>query len=109
MAKVNAMIEIVREYPASLLFTASATLVSLLILAAADASPGRHLRRAILSTGSGVAIGFIASFLYIYADVSGWAVILAPVLLGPICAVALSVAAFLELIAGALSFAKSRE
>ena len=102
------MIEIVREYPASLLFPAFATLVSFLILAAADDLPRRHLRRAIRSAGFGAAIGFFASFLYIYADVSGWAVILAPVILGPICAVALSVAVVLELVAGALSLARSR-
>ncbi|HEX7694262.1 MAG TPA: hypothetical protein VF409_07215 [Sphingomonas sp.] len=80
----NPVMEMLRQYPASLVFPIGATVVAFLGLKAFKSFPNNELRVASAAVAIGTVIGFCAAFAYIYADISGWAVLLVPFLLGPI-------------------------
>lgn len=84
----NPILEMLREYPATLVFPVGATSIAYLTLKALRPASARDLPVAFKAIWLGSAAGFVAAFLYVYANIDGWAVLLAPFLLGPILIVA---------------------
>jgi hypothetical protein len=80
----NPVFEMLREYPASLAFPIGATSIAYLALKAFRPTSTRELPVAMWAIWLGSAAGFVAAFLYVYSHIDGWAVLLAPFLLGPI-------------------------
>ena len=80
----NPILEMMREYPATLVFPVGATLIAYLTLKAMRPTSARDLPVAFRAIWLGSAAGFVAAFLYVYINIDGWAVLLAPFLLGPI-------------------------
>jgi len=80
----NPILEMLREYPASLVSPVGATSIAYLALKALRPASARDLPVALAAIWLGSAAGFVAAFLYVYTSIDGWAVLLAPFLLGPV-------------------------
>lgn len=80
----NPILEMLREYPASLVFPVGATSIAYLALKALRPASAGDLPVALRAIWLGSAAGFLAAFLYVYTNIDGWAVLVAPLLLGPI-------------------------
>ena len=70
-----------REYPISLVAPAITTLAAFLFMLGMRHFPGRPLFTGLMASFPGMIIGGLMTIIYLFAQISGWAILLGPVLL----------------------------
>jgi hypothetical protein len=78
---VDAPFLLAREYPISLVAPAIAALAAFLFMLGMRHFPGRPLFTGLMASFRGMIIGGLVTIIYLFAQISGWAILLGPVLL----------------------------